>query len=122
MVDEVYFFDSYAIIEMIRGNPDYTPYSECRMATTALNLIEVHYILLREHGQETADAFLKALTQTALPFEQFIPQANTMRFQLKKRNVSAADCIGYIVAASFGIKFLTGDKEFEHFENVEFVK
>ncbi|MBW2970389.1 PIN domain-containing protein [Candidatus Woesearchaeota archaeon] len=122
MVDKVYFFDSYAIIELIRGNPNYVPYGECRMATTALNLIEVHYILLREHDLKTADAFLKALTKTAIPFEQFISRANTMKLQLNKRNISAADCVGYITAASLGIKFLTGDKEFENLENVEFVK
>ena len=32
------------------------------------------------------------------------------------------DCIGYIIAKRLGMKFLTGDKEFEGFENVEFVK
>ncbi len=32
------------------------------------------------------------------------------------------DCIGYIFAKQLGIKFLTGDKEFENLDNVEFVK
>ena len=32
------------------------------------------------------------------------------------------DCIGYILAKNIGIKFLTGDKEFENLDNVEFVK
>ena len=32
------------------------------------------------------------------------------------------DCIGYIMAKKLNIKFLTGDKEFENFLNVEFVK
>ena len=39
-----------------------------------------------------------------------------------KRNVSMTDCVGYILAKQLGIKFLTGDKEFEHLDNVEFVK
>ena len=33
-----------------------------------------------------------------------------------------ADCIGYILAKRLSIKFLTGDKEFEKLDDVEFVK
>jgi uncharacterized protein len=40
----------------------------------------------------------------------------------KKRKLSIPDCIGYVVAKREGAKFLTGDKEFENFSNVEFVK
>ena len=45
-----------------------------------------------------------------------------LRIIMKKRNVSMTDCIGYILSKQLGIKFLTGDKEFENFPNVEFVK
>jgi predicted nucleic acid-binding protein len=92
------------------------------MATTALNLIEVNYILLRDRGRHVAEAFYRALLPTLVIFEHKIPDANIMRLEMKKRNVSAADCIGYMVAQSAGIKFLTGDKEFENMMNVEFVK
>ncbi len=122
MVDSVYFFDSYAIIELIKGSSAYTPYLQSRMATTSLNLIEVHYILLREKGGETADAFLRSLLKTAVPFEEVISLANYLKLKLNKRNVSSADCVGYTIAKALGMKFLTGDKEFENFDNVEFVK
>jgi len=46
----------------------------------------------------------------------------TFRALNKKRNLSYVDCIGYIIAKQRNIKFLTGDKEFEYMENVEFVK
>lgn len=32
------------------------------------------------------------------------------------------DCIGYVYAKENGLRFVTGDKEFEGMENVEFVK
>jgi len=32
------------------------------------------------------------------------------------------DSIGYILSIKIGVKFLTGDKEFEDLEKVEFVK
>lgn len=44
------------------------------------------------------------------------------RLKWKDRKVSMTDCISYFQASELGIKFLTGDKEFEDFENVEFVK
>jgi len=40
----------------------------------------------------------------------------------KKRNLSYTDCIGYVYATENDLIFLTGDKEFENLENVEFVK
>ncbi len=47
-----------------------------------------------------------------------------MQFRLKwkDRKVSIPDCIGYVMAKNLDIKFLTGDKEFEGLDNVEFVK
>ncbi len=44
------------------------------------------------------------------------------RIKWKDREVSITDCIGYIMVNKLKIKFLTGDKEFENLENVEFVK
>ena len=46
-----------------------------------------------------------------------------MQFRLswKDRGVSITDCVGYIMAKKLGIKFLTGDKEFEKLDGVEFV-
>ena len=45
-----------------------------------------------------------------------------LRLKHKKRDLSMTDCIGYAIAKRLGIKFLTGDKEFKDFENVEFIK
>ena len=38
------------------------------------------------------------------------------------RNSSIPDAIGYTIAKKYNIRFLTGDKDFEGMENVEFVK
>ena len=49
-----------------------------------------------------------------------------MQFKLKLRKqgkkISYVDAIGYQTALESGTKFLTGDKEFEELENVEYVK
>jgi len=39
-----------------------------------------------------------------------------------KSNLSYVDCIGYILAKELKVGFLTGDREFEGMDNVEFVK
>ena len=44
------------------------------------------------------------------------------RVEHKKQNLSMTDCISYIMSKNLGIKFLTGDKQFQNLENVEFVK
>ena len=38
------------------------------------------------------------------------------------RKLFIPDAIGYTIAKSHGVKFLTGDKEFEKMANVEFIK
>ena len=47
---------------------------------------------------------------------------NAMDLKTTKRNLSIPDAVGYTVAKRLGIKFLTGDTDFEDMENVEFVK
>ena len=74
-------------------------------------------------GEETADVILEKYYEFVTDFDQdIIKEAAKLRIIMKKRNVSMTDCIGYILSKQLGIKFLTGDKEFENIENVEFVK
>jgi uncharacterized protein len=43
-------------------------------------------------------------------------------YSQEKRKFSLIDCVGYSVAESLTIPFLTGDKEFEDLPNVVYVK
>ena len=54
--------------------------------------------------------------------DETLKEAIRFRKEKKKKNMSYTDCIGYVYAKKHGMKFLTGDKEFAHLENVEFVK
>jgi len=119
-----YFFDSYAIIEMINNNPKYFQYREELVNTTTLNVSEVYYFLLRTHNKQTADYWIRNLNfnliktiklEISLEVAQF-------RFRFKKKHMSYVDCLGYLLAKKLGLKFLTGDKEFKNMKNVEFVK
>lgn len=119
----MFFFDSYAIIELLNGNPDYTKYSGEILITTSLNLAEVYYHYLKEgKGNE----FLKKIDLERVECLTITPEdaysAMRFRYEHRKQKYSFADALGYTISMSKGLRFLTGDKEFMHQPNVEFVK
>jgi len=121
--NRIFFFDSYAFFEIIKGNQNYEKYANASIVTTKLNLFELYNGTLEILGEETADVILEKYYEFVTDFDQdIIKEAAKLRIIMKKRNVSMTDCIGYILSKQLGIKFLTGDKEFENLENVEFVK
>ena len=122
MID-IFFFDSYAVIELIKGNPNYGEYINSGILLTKLNLFEVYYAFLRDFGEKEADKFIEKYYPFIIDFDEFIiKEAAKFKLQNRKRNLSMTDCIGYILAQKIEIKFLTGDKEFKDLENVEYVK
>jgi len=118
-----YFLDTYAIYEIIAGNPRYEDYLSKDSNTSILNIAEIYYRLLREFGESFADDKTLPLFSVALSIKPLtIKHAMLFRLKNKDKRLSYADCIGYILAKENGLKFLTGDKEFKGLENVEFVK
>ncbi len=120
---EILFFDSYALVEMLRGNPAYSKFHSVRPVVTKLNLFEVCYTLLREALVNDAEEFLGDYAQFVVDFDnRLILESAALRLKLKRRNVSMTDCIGYVVSQHLGVRFLTGDEQFKDLPNVEFVK
>ncbi len=122
-MNETIFLDTYAIIEIIEGNKNYERYIDCKAVLTKLNLFELHYTLIRKHGEKIAKEQFDKYSSYELDFDnKVIIEAAKFRFAFRKQNISMTDCIGYITAKKLGIKFLTGDKQFEFLPDVEFVK
>jgi len=119
-----YFFDTYAFIEIVKENKNYLSYvSDVKVITTRLNLMELHYILLRNLSKNEADFYYSLLLPFAVDIsDDVIKKANELKLFYKKRKLSYIDCIGYVLAKMHGVKFLTGDKEFRDLDSVEFVK
>lgn len=119
-----FFFDSYALIEIFKGNPHFEHYKKNRVVITYLHLFELYYCLLREgHREKEIEEFFHFVKKFCIDLQfEWIKKASEFKESHKKRRLSYADCLGYIIAQDLRIKFLTGDKEFEHLENVEFVK
>jgi predicted nucleic acid-binding protein len=119
-----YFFDSYALIEIILENKNYEKFKDHVITTSTLNLMEVYYFLLRTYNKQTADFWIKKLEfnlSNIIKLDTALKSSN-FRFNNKKDKLSYIDCLGYFLSKEVGMKFLTGDEKFRNKENVEFVK
>jgi predicted nucleic-acid-binding protein len=122
MINDTLLFDTYAISEILKGNNNYKPYIDKKIIINNFIFAEICYYLIREKyadAEEYMDRYSKFIASIN---PLIIKKAMKFRYLNKNKNLSMADCISYIMSKEFGIKFLTGDKEFENLENVEFVR
>ena len=56
-----YYFDTYAIIELLKRNPAYEEYNQYPLITTLLNKIELHWWALNAYGVEFGDIILNSI-------------------------------------------------------------
>jgi len=118
-----FFCDTYALVEFIKGNPAYFPYHDKELHTGIMNLYELFYTLLRDYGEEIAKDYFYHFSSLVIAFEEdHVFAASKFKLQHYKKEISYVDALGYTLASAAGMKFLTGDKEFENIERVEFVK
>ena len=122
-MEVAYFFDTYAVIELIEGNPRYAPYKEDTATLTVFNLVEIYWVVLNKLSIERADEIFREYRPAVVEIDdETLKEAIAFRKSHKKRDLSYTDCVGYVYAKRHGMKFLTGDKEFEDLPDVEFVK
>lgn len=118
-----YFFDSYAIIEIIKKNPNFIPYMEEDIALSLFNLAEIYWSSLLDYEKEEADKIYSQFRENVVEIDdETLREAIQFRKEHKKQDLLYTDCIGYIYAKRNNLKFLTGDSKFEHLPFVEFVK
>ena len=115
--------DTYALVEIKRGNSKFAEYLNLDFVATDLTLVELYSVLLREEGEKVADYWFKKLERYSSPVDkEILIEAVKFRHKHKKSGISFFDAVGYIFALRKGYKFVTGDKEFEKLDNVEFKK
>lgn len=115
-----YFADTYALVEMGKGAPQYKPYISADFVLTKWNLAEFYYSLIREGkpAMTQFNEFRKRLI--SISFTSIIAAAQ-FKLRHKEKRMSYVDCVGYALALEHGMKFLTGDKQFKGMPNVEWV-
>ena len=119
---KTFVFDTYAIMEIIKGNPKYEPYIDSKIIINNFIFAELCYNLYKGNNLKVEEYSQKYSQFISSLKPEWIKEAMRFRIKWKDRNVSMTDCISYIMAQELGIKILTGDKEFENIEGVEFVK
>ncbi len=118
-----YFFDTYAIIEILRKNENYQQFFEEAISTSIMNIGELYYALLRDFNETVAEVWRILLEKNAFLVDlDIIIKAIKFRFANKNMGFSFVDCIGYTLARENNLIFVTGDIAFEHIEHVAFVK
>lgn len=118
-----FFCDTYALVELIKGNKAYAPYVYAELYTTLYNLYELYYNILDDFGEEIAKRyFYEFQSYTIEIIDTYIFQAASFKLKCKGKNISYVDALGYSIALQERMKFLTGDKEFKDMDSVEFVK
>ena len=91
---------------------------EKRLLMTTVNLGEVYYLLLRDHGPEDADRILKVIETLPIDFVdvdmKLVKQAAIYKATKK---LPYADCFAAALAKVHKGEIVTGDKEFKTIEN-----
>jgi predicted nucleic acid-binding protein len=109
-------------MEIIDGNESYDRYLEDDIIINNFIFAELCYNLYRDKDKDAEKKIAKYSKHINSVNPEWIDEAMEFRLRWKDRSVSITDCVSYIMAKHLGIMFLTGDKEFEDMENVEFVK
>jgi predicted nucleic acid-binding protein len=108
--------DSWAVLAWLDGDePAATVVAETldreRPAMSWMNLVEVHYRTIRDHGHQEADEVLSELRPQ---ITEHLPGVTAMRSvsALKAANpIALADCFAIALADAEGAQLLTGDPE-----------
>ena len=122
-----YYADTYALVEILKGNPAYERYAGEELITSEFNMLELAYALTRDYGEEKAIEILRtvrAFIAIVQPRDEDYARASTLRLELKRqgRNLSLIDALGYVLAKRLNTRFLTGDSEFKGLDGVEYVR
>jgi len=122
MMTDIFVYDTYALIELMKSNPNYEKYENCKTVINDFIFAEFCYKLYRDSVANSEELTLEVEPAIIHASSSTIKRALKFRYENKKKRMSMTDCISYFQAKELGIKFLTGDREFKDLEDVEFVK
>lgn len=118
-----FFLDTYAMVEIIKGNKNYEKYTEEELYTTIFNLYELYYNLLKQFDVEQSKEFYYYFYDFLISItDEDIFEGAKIKQTYNARDISYTDALGYVIANKNHFRFLTGDKAFADLENVEYVK
>lgn len=119
----MYCLDTYALVNIYEGKKEYEKFLGVDFVITLWTLVEFYWVLIRDIDQDVADFwFDKLKPYTVYANEDILKESMKFRYKNKDKKLSYFDCIGYIYSIKNNLTFVTGDKEFETFSDVEFIR
>ena len=116
-------FDTYVLVEIHDENPKFINYLNEEFVIPDIIMAEFYGVILRGYNEKTAEYLYKKFKPyVANVSVDLLVKAVRYRYENKTQNLSFFDCVGYVYALEKNIPFVTGDKEFENKENVEYIK
>ena len=92
--------------------------NEKRLLMTTVNLGEVYYLLLRDHGSEDADKILKVIETLPIDFVEVDMRLTKQAAVYKAtKKIPYVDCFVAALAKLQKGEVITGDKEFKALES-----
>ena len=115
--------DTYALVEIGKGNPKFSVLLGKDFVITDLTMAEFYSLFYKENDERKAKYWYNKLSGYCRSVNiEILIKALKYRVDHKKENLSIFDCIGYIFSIENNLRFVTGDKAFEYKEGVEFIK
>lgn len=117
------YFDTYAILAVLRGSPAYEPLRSEPGVTHQMNLLEAAVQLARR-GVPAPFSLIDRMglgLVGALREDLEAAAGFKLRPEWRARNLSYIDALGYALALRLGRPFLTGDAGFRGLPGVQYV-
>ncbi len=108
---------------MANGNQSYNRFKEVKGHTTLFNLYELYVQTLKNNGEQIAKKAFNDCKKMLIEIKDaHIFLAASFKTRDKKTHFSYTDAIGYAIAETEGLMFVTGDNEFRNLPNVQFIR
>lgn len=122
-----YFLDTYAIVEIFSGNPNFEEFKSVQGVCTVFNAAEAYFIFQSKNRKDLARNALILTYKNLVDLPpELIAKAMDFRAEFNAKNrkqaLSCADAIGYTYAQENGLEFVTGDDAFKGLKGVRFLK
>ena len=115
--------DTYALVEIWRGNPAFLRLFNENFVITDFALAEFYIFLYKQEKEKEADSWNETLSVYSRSISRStLIKSLKYRYDNKKENLSIIDSVGYIYALENELKFVTGDKAFKGKDNVLFIQ
>ena len=83
-----YFLDTYAIVEIIRGNEKYRGFLKFELFTSIFNLYEMYYVLLRDFNDTMAKKYFFQFKRLVFQIkDEHVFLASQIKFDNKKQRL-----------------------------------